>query len=267
MAFIVKIPGINGLGKTNGCEQAPNEILAELKNIHSNEQGKVIDVKNLDLEEIHLDNGNVEKSNELIYKNAFEIFGEKPRVVFLGGDHSISYSTTRAFLDYCENSGREPCLIVFDAHADCMTPMREPTHEEWLRKLIEDGFPTENILLVGARNLWKDEIEFLKEKGIRQISMNQLLENFEDCVEIIMEFASGKELYVSIDIDFVEPGFAPATGYPEPGGLSSREFVYLISRMNKMKNLLAVDIVEINSEKDRDGMTVKLAAKILSEFL
>jgi len=120
------------------------KFLKELKNIHSNEQGKIIDVQKLELEEIHLDNGNIEESNKLIYKNSFEVFQEKPRVIFLGGDHSISYSTTRAFFDYCDDSGKKPCLIVFDAHADCMVPMKEPTHEEWLRKLIEDGFPTKN---------------------------------------------------------------------------------------------------------------------------
>ena len=280
--FIIKVPGINGLGKTKGCEKAPNLILEELKNIHSNEQGKIIDTQLLDLEEIHLDNGNVEESNKLIYKNSFDCFEEKPRVVFLGGDHSVSYSTTRAFFDSCQNLGKEPCLIVFDAHPDCMEPMRvesrdsshttyeyckEPTHEEWLRRLIDDGFPIENILLVGVRNLWKDEIAFLKEKKIRVISMNQLLENLQDTCEIIMEFANGKELYVSVDIDFVEPAFAPGTGYQEPGGLSSRDFIYLIQRINKMKNLRGIDIVEVNPEKDRDGLTVKLGAKILSELI
>jgi len=261
--FIVKVPGINGLGKTNGCQNAGNEILKELKNIHSNEQGKIIDVQKLELEEIHLDNGNIEESNKLIYKNSFEVFQEKPRVIFLGGDHSISYSTTRAFFDYCDDSGKKPCLIVFDAHADCMVPMKEPTHEEWLRKLIEDGFPTKNILLVAVRNYWKDEMEFLKEKNIRVISMNQL----QDKCDIIMEFAKDKELYVSIDVDVIDPVFAPATGYPEPGGLTSRQFVYLIQRINKMKNLRAVDLVEINPEKEKDNLTVKLGAKILSELL
>ena len=265
--YIVKVPGINGLGKTKGCEGAGNEILKELKNIHSNEQGKEIDIQKLDLEEIHLDNFNLELSNKLIYKNSFECFEKKSRTIFLGGDHSVSYSLTRAFLDYCQNSGKYPCLIVFDAHADCMTPMKEPTHEEWLRKLIEDGFPTENVLLVGVRNYWKDEREFLKEKNIRVITMNQLLDNLQDTCDIIMEFAKNKELYVSVDIDVIDPGFAPATGYPEPGGLTSRQFIYLIQRINKMKNLRAVDIVEINPEKDKNGLTVKLGAKILGELL
>ena len=265
--YIVKIPGINGLGKTKGCEGAGNAILKSIKNIHSNEAGVSIDAGLFDLEEIHLDNGNVELSNKLIYKNSFEVFEEQPKAIFLGGDHSISYSTTRAFFDYCQSNEKEPCLIIFDAHADCMKPMKEPTHEEWLRKLIEDGFPTKNILLVGVRNMWKDEITFIKEKGIKVISMNQLLKDLEDTCDVIMEFSNNKELYVSIDIDVLDPSFAPATGYSEPGGLSSRDFIYIIQRINKIKNLKAVDIVEINPKKDLDGRTVKLGAKILSELV
>lgn len=267
--FIVKVPGINGLGKTKGCERAGNAILESLYDIHSNEQGGEVDVKKLEIEEIHLDNSNLELSNKLVYKNSFEIFSEQPKTVFLGGDHSVSYSITRGFFDYCESNGKEPCLIVFDAHADCMPAMKEPTHEEWLRKLIDDGFPRENILLVGVRNMWKTEKEFLKQKGIRVISMNTLNDNLQDACDIIMEFASGKELYVSIDIDVIDPAFAPSTGYPEPGGLTSRQFIYLVQRINKIKNLRGLDIVEINEikDKERDNLTVKLGAKIVSELI
>jgi len=267
--YIVKVPGINGLGKTNGCQNAGDAILKSLDEIYTNESGKEINVNNLDLEEIHLDNSNLEFSNNLIYKNAFEVFETQPRVVFLGGDHSVSYSLTRAFFDYCENSEKEPCLIVFDAHADCMEPMKEPTHEEWLRALIENGFPVKNILLVGARNVDKTEMEFLTKHKIRMVSMNKLLENLQDTCEVIMEFANNKELYVSIDIDVIDPAFAQSVSYQEPGGLTSREFIYIIQRMNKMRNLRAVDIVEIDAKQDEknNNLTVKLGAKILSELM
>ena len=192
-------------------------------------------------------------------------------MIFLGGDHSISYFLTRAFFDFYQNNGKESCLIVFDAHPDLMKPSSEfPTHEEWLRRLIEDGFPVENILIVGVRNLDKEEIKFINEKKIKIISMNQFLLNLEDICDGIMEFSNGKELYLSLDIDVVDPAFAPSTGYPECGGLTSREFIYLIQRINKMKNLRAVDIVEINSKEDEEknnNLTVKLGAKILSELL
>ncbi len=267
--FIVKIPGINGLGKTKGCERAGNAILESLKGIYSSEEGKPIDVKLLDLEEIHLDNSNLELSNKLIYENSLGIFDSKPRTIFLGGDHSISYSTTKAFLEYCKIEKKRPCLIVFDAHPDCMEPMKEPTHEEWLRKIIEEGFPKENILIVGARNSHQSEIKFIKENKIKTISMNSLTEDLEDMCEVIMEFSNGKELYLSIDVDVIDPVFAPSTGYPEIGGLTSRQFIYLIQRMKKIKNLRAVDIVEINEKMDRENnnLTVKLAAKILAELI
>lgn len=265
MMKIVNVPGINGLCKTIGCDKAYNSIIEAMKNIHSNEEGKSIDVNLLNLGKININYDNVEESNDLIYDKAFGLLDEK--TFFVGGDHSISYPLARAFFDKCEVSGKEPCLIVMDAHPDCMEPMKEPTHEEWLRKLIEDGFPPQNILLVGVRNIWKDELAFLKEKKVRVITMNRLLIDLENVSDAIMEFSNGKELYLSIDIDVVDPVFAPGTGYKEIGGFTSRQFIYLISRIKKMKNLRAVDLVEINPEKDENDITVKLGAKIISEFV
>ncbi len=267
--FIVKVPGINSENKTKGCEKSGNALLKILKQeIFSNEQGKAVEFAKLDLEEIHLDNGNLKLTNKLIYDNSFETFEQKPKVVFLGGDHSISYSATRAFFDYCDSIGKKPCLIVFDAHADLMPCSEEfPDNRRWLRKLIEDGFPSENVLLVGGRNIDEKELIFMKEKGIKNISMNSLNENLQEACDTIMEFANGKELYVSLDIDVVDPAFAPAVSYKEPGGLDSRQIVYLIQRINKIKNLRAIDIVEINESKDATGLTIKLGAKLLSEII
>ncbi len=273
--IIVKVPGINGLGKTNGCEKAGDAVLKAFeKEIYSNEQGKPIDARLFDFKEISLDNSNIDTANSLIYKNSLEVFGRGQRSVFLGGDHSVSYSIIRAFFNHVRSSEsmREPCLIVFDAHPDCM-PLssdkrgRSPTHEEWLRALIEEGFPAENLLLVGVRNSYSEETIFLKKHNIRTISINSLLEDLRDVCDAIMEFSNRKELYVSIDIDVIDPAFAPATGYLEPGGLTSREFLYLIQRINKIKNLRALDIVEINPDKEKNNLTVKLGAKILSELI
>lgn len=82
-----------------------------------------------------------------------------------------------------------------------------------------------------------------------------------------MEFSDKKDLYLSLDIDVVDPAFAPGTGHKEPGGLTSRQLIYLIQRMNKVKNLRAIDLVEINPLNDKEGLTVKLGAKIVSELI
>ena len=78
-----------------------------------------------------------------------------------------------------------------------------------------------------------------------------------------------KQIYLSIDIDVLDPRFAPGVGYIEPGGMSSRQLLYFIQRLNLLKTLRVIDIVEINSEKDKkhDNMTVKIGAKLLAEFI
>ena len=260
---VICVPFINGLGKTKGCENAPKEILENLGHCFSFS-------KDFKKQEIEVNLDDPEKGVKEIYKHAFKSFGE--RVIFLGGDHSVSYPLARAFFDYVQSreEAKEPCLIIFDAHADLMQPVdsKFPTHEEWLRQLVEEGFPPKNILLVGERNSWLDETKFLKEKGIRVLKVEEFSKELEVTCDILMEFASGKELYVSIDIDAVDPAFAPATHYCEPGGFSSRDFLYLIKRISKMKNLRAVDLVEINPMADSEKkITLELATRVLCELL
>ena len=250
---LVNVPGINGLNKTKGCEKFPERVLDDFNNI--------------DKIKIDLTLDDIEKDSERIFNKSKELFGYGEKLLFLGGDHSISYPVCKSFLEDCEKRGVSPCLIIFDAHPDCMKPMKEPTHEEWLRALIEDGFPPGDILLVGVRNSWKDETEYLKEKGVQILKMEALTIDTEDACDTLMEFSKGRELYVSIDIDVVDPVFAPGTGYLEVGGLSGQQMLYIASRINKMKNLRAVDLVEINPDKDKDGITVKLGREIIKKFL
>lgn len=272
--FIVKVPGINN-PISEGCQRAGEAIIKELRKIHTNESGKNIDVDLLDLEEIHLDNSNLNLTEKLIYENSLETFETKPKTIFLGGDHSISYPILNAFNDYCKNFEKEPCLIIFDAHPDCKSYYSYssrndyPTNEQWLRKITERGFPKQNILIVGMRNSEKEENFFLRENGIRTLSINSLAEDLHETCDTIMEFSRNKELYVSIDIDVIDPIFAPSVSKPESGGITSREFIYIIQRINKIKTLKALDITEINAEEDkkRGNVTVKLGAKILSELI
>jgi len=268
--FIIKVPGINSLEQSTGCEKAGNEIIKCFKeHVSLNESGKIVDLN--ELEEIHLDNKNLELTNKLIYKNALDIFESKQKTFFLGGDHSISSSLGKAFLEHCKIQKKEPCLIVFDAFPNCSSLEKKNSNyannKNWLKLLIEKGFPEKNILLVGIRNANIEENEFLKEKKIRIIGMNQLLENIEEMCEIIMEFSNKKELYLSLDISVVDPVFAIGTNCREIGGLTSREFIYILQRLNKIKNLKAIDLVEINPEKDVNNLTINLGAKVLAELM
>ena len=145
---VIKVPGINGLGHTIETRNAGNAIIAETG------KGNLMDI-----EESHVDNSNLDEQEQLIYKNSLDALKDKNKVVFLGGDHSISYSIGKAFK---ESHGNESFLIIFDAHPDLMPPMENPTHEEWLRGLIEKtGWKKENIILVGLRKIEQEELLFL----------------------------------------------------------------------------------------------------------
>ena len=260
---IIKVPGLNNLEKNNGCRDAGNAVLSELKGFVDEREFAL-----LNLEEIHVDNSKVDEQLSLIYENSKDAFTINDRTVFLGGDHSISYGIGKAFLDVFGKD--KSYLVVFDAHADCMKPLKEPTHEEWLRKLVEDGWDGEKIILVGLRRIEPEEREFLDSHGIQYWEMDKFSDMDIMC-DSIMEFVNRPDasFYFSLDIDAVDPAFAPSTGYLEPGGFTSREILYFVKRISRLKNMRGFDLVEIDSEKDKkmENITVKLGGKILKEVL
>lgn len=260
---IVRVGLVNS-EKNGGCEKAPSEIVKKLGEIMSNEAGKLVDLNLVDLEEIHVDINDLENTHNLVYENALEEFSEKDKVFFIGGDHSLSYSTVRAF----RASFEKPFLIVFDAHGDCNLRGKN-AHEEWLREIIEEGFPGSSVILISARNLAGPEISFLKENNVKLVSMKDIRDDTGGVCDVVMERALASEaVYISVDIDAVDPAFAPGTGVLEPGGLTSREIIYFLQRLALLKNFIAADVVDVDLDIDKryDFVTCKLAAKLLSEL-
>ena len=208
---------------------------------------------------IQVDNDNIQESENILYNSAKEIFSKQEKQIFIGGDHSITYPIFKAF----QEENKEPFLIVFDAHADCMPPQQEPTHEEFLRAIIENGFPAQNIILVGARKIEPEEMKFLLENEVKVFTD---IFDMEAAADYITEKANGKDLYISIDIDALDPAFAPAVNYPEPAGLSSKEFFYIFKSLLRIKSLKTIDIVEAIPEKDNpQKLTLRTITKIIEE--
>jgi arginase family enzyme len=261
---IIRIRLINSDGSTKGCEKAPIEVLKELKKIQVNEKGKSIDFDKLNLEEIHVDLNNLDESNYLVFKNSKEIIEKNFKSFFIGGDHSISYPIGNALAKTEEN----PLLIVFDAHADCLIGGKNPSNREWLRKLIEEDFFGFRVILVSSRNLSEEEIDFIKEKRITLISMDVLKEDLQGVCDLLMERArSSTGFLVTIDIDCIDPGFAPGAVDLEPGGMSSRELIYFVRRLSLLDNFKGAIISEINPDNDINRMTLKLGAKLIAEMI
>ncbi len=230
---IVNVSKTDGRKETKGCSNASLEIIKQLKEVWLNENFKKLD---------------------------YEILGDGD--LYLGGDHSNTY----------HNFIKSGCdsLLIFDAHPDVYQEFNEATHLDWLKFLIEENkVKKENVVLVGIRSFHKKEIDFLKENRIKFFDMKKIFElGVKEICDLVMENVNDfNKLYLSIDIDAVDPAFAPGVGFSEPGGLSSREMIYFIQRLKLLKNLKKVDIVEVNLEKDVNNQTVKLAAKIIWELV
>ncbi|MCS7134264.1 MAG: arginase family protein [Candidatus Pacearchaeota archaeon] len=224
---------VNGLGLTKGCEKTPKTIKKLIK---------------INLKKIKTDRFNIKKSLESIYKEAKKILEKDEDILFLGGDHSISFPLVAAFLEKFPDG----VLIVFDAHMDCMSPMKEPTNEEWLRALIEkEKINKEKIFLFGVRKIYREEKIFLKKNKL----------NFFNSFSEIKNKIRGP-VYLSVDIDVFDAPLVPGTFYREKGGPSLGKVLNLIKKIKQL-DLKAADLVEINPEKDLNFETLRLAVKII----
>ena len=251
--------------KNEGCEKAPIEIIQELRNLNSKENGFEIDVNKLNLEEIHVDLKNEGEAHHLIYENSKESFEKNFKTLFVGGDQSIDYSIVRAFNKVEDN----PLLIVFDARTDCLINDKKfPDDKSWLRKLIESGFNGSWVIVIGARNISQEELAFLKKNKVTLISMDVLQEDLDEVCDIVMERAKiSGGFYLSIGMNVVDPSGAPGVCDLEVGGLSSRNLIYFIKRLNRLSNFKGASVNSINIDKDVNRMTIKLGAKVVGEMI
>ncbi|MBD3318409.1 hypothetical protein GF342_00710 [Candidatus Woesearchaeota archaeon] len=253
--MILGVPfGRGGLGKTEGTEKAPQAVFDVLKD-GINESGTF---RHYEKKLLTLPGHDIEESLQKIE----EAVKSKQPTCIVGGDHTITYAAFRAFANMHDNTG----LLVFDAHPDLMQSFSVPTHDNYLRQLIEEHIITpQHIILVGVRQWDKEEAAFLSKHNILKFTMQEIAtEGIHNSCDAIMAAARQVgQLYISVDIDAVDPAFAPGTGYLEPGGLSSRELLYMLTRLRLLKNLSMCDIVEINPAKDSTNRTTALGAKII----
>ncbi len=241
MKIVKVLSSLGGMGNSNNSEKAPELIINELRQFNLNFEVKSVKV-----------DGDLDG----LYKDLERVDGD----IFIGGDHGITYGL-------CNNFDG---LLIFDAHPDCEVYTKTATHEDFLRKLIEEGrIKKENIILVGVRNVSKNEKEFLEKNRIKVFYMKDIFDSdVKEICDIIMEVCNKfNNLYLSIDIDVVDPAFAPGVGYLESGGLTSNEILYFVRRLKLLKNLKRIDLVEVIPQKDKNDITINLAVRILKEFL
>jgi len=187
-----------------------------------------------------------------------ELKKQDKQIIILGGEHLI---TLGSFTCFPKDTG----YVVFDAHYDLRDQYADIklSHAAYLRRIVEKR-GSENIVHVGARAFVKEELAFLKEHNIATVSDKEIRNGngTKSLKDITSTFDS---LYVSIDLDVLDPAFAPGVGNPEAVGISSRELYDLITTLQN-KKIVAADIVELNPTYD-NGSTASMAAKMISTII
>ena len=187
-----------------------------------------------------------------------ELKKQDKQIIILGGEHLI---TLGSFTCFPKDTG----YVVFDAHYDLRDQYADTklSHAAYLRRIVEER-GSENIVHVGARAFVKEELAFLKEHNIKTVSDKDIRDG--NGTKLLKDITSTfDKIYLSIDLDVLDPAFAPGVGNPEAVGITSRELYDLITALQN-KKILAADIVELNPTYD-NGSTASIAAKMISTII
>jgi agmatinase len=218
--------------------------------------------------------GDIQRSHDGIRDKLLEVLGAAPATfpIVLGGDHSITYPSAATIADHHD---RRVGIIHFDAHADTADESFgvSLSHGTPMRRLIEAGHVAgRNFVQVGLRGYWPPPhiVDWMRGQGMRSHFMREIEERGFDAVlqTAIEEALDGCDLvYLSVDVDVLDPAFAPGTGTPEPGGLSARELLRGVREIALTVPLAAMDVVEVSPPYDHGEITAEVAHRVCLEVI
>lgn len=204
--------------------------------------------------------GDPERTIEAVEAVVRDLLSEGRIPIVVGGEHTVSLGSVRALP---RNAG----VIVFDAHMDLRDEfMGSRYNHACVSKRIADHLGPENLLLVGVRAYTRDELRTAARSGVGFItSLEFRREGRRSVASRILRFIDNhKNIYLSIDIDVLDPSFAPGTGTPEPDGMTTWDLLDLLYDVVDEK-VVGFDVVEIDPLSDPSGATSILGAKIVFE--
>ncbi|MEK4082901.1 agmatinase [Psychrobacillus sp. FSL K6-1415] len=218
------------------------------------------DVNYFDAGDIPLPFGNAEKSLDLISGFIRQLLLNGKIPVGMGGEHLVSWPVMKTVADNYDNLA----IIHMDAHTDLREEYEgEPlSHSTPIRKIAEYIGP-KNVYSFGIRSGMKEEFDWAKENGM-QIHKFEVLEPLKK----VLPTLEGRPVYVTIDIDVLDPAHAPGTGTVDCGGITSRELLASIHAIaNSGLNVVGFDLVEVAPNYDPSEQTVNTASKLLREMI
>lgn len=196
----------------------------------------------------------IEKADTQIEAGVRDLLDKGNRVLSLGGDHSITYPIMRAVADHYQPL----TLIQLDSHPDLWDNLdgNRLSHACPFARIMEDGL-VDRLIQIGIRTLTQHQKEQAERFGVEIIHAKGWSLDLMPKVE--------GNVYLTLDLDVLDPAFAPGVSHHEPGGFSSRQLFDIIQALPG--NIISADIVELNPHRDLVDMTAMLAAKCMKEVL
>lgn len=194
-----------------------------------------------------------DEADNAIAERITRLLAQGHHVLSLGGDHSVTYPIVRAHAHH----GTRPAILHIDAHSDL--------YDEFEGQRLSHACPFARIMEAGVASR-------LVQVGVRTLNAHQRAQAERFGVEIIemrdwqpdLVFAFDEPVYVSLDLDSLDPAFAPGVSHHEPGGLTTRDVIGLLHHMQG--RVVGADVVELNPARDVHGMTAMVAARFVKEL-
>ncbi len=246
----------------SGYRTAPSKIREASTNLETYLMSVGLDVFEKlnvsDLGDLVMTPTDIEASGKRITEIVKKVGGDGKIPILLGGEHTITYFPLKVF--------RDAFVIHFDAHRDLRDEYADAKlcHATVMRRVLDILAP-DQIVQLGVRSCSKEEAEYAEEAKIEAYTSEDLKENLENIAKEVAGKAVDKKVYLSIDLDVLDPAYAPGVATPEPGGISTMELMKLIRLFGDL-DLVGCDIVELVPPHD-DGTTAFAAARVAYEIL
>ena len=248
-----------------GARFAPTAIREASLNIETYSFRTGLDVEKIKIHDLgNLDvSANIDETLKRLELVTRELLEAKKTPIFIGGEHTITLGIVKAL----ENT-EKLAIISFDAHLDLRNEYSglKTSHTTFMRRINEKIKP-QKIIEVGTRAVCQEELEYAEKTGINYITSLEIQrEGLEKTKEKLGRLLEGVEnIYLSIDLDVLDPAYAPAVQNPEPEGIDPYALHELIAEICK-KSIIAFDLVEVTPNYD-EGITAIQAAKTIFETI
>jgi len=279
-AAIIGAPFDGGTSHRSGCRFGPQAIRITDYLPHDGSRPSLalgvdalLDLGVVDMGDVEMPPGDTETSLQRLEQRVRMVAEAGVFPVILGGDHTIALPDVTA-LAHAVGWGRVS-VIHFDAHADTADIQFGSLygHGTPMRRLIESGACRgDRFIQIGLRGYWPEPetLDWMAQQGMRSFEMSEITSRGLDAV-LDEAFALATNdcdaVFLSVDVDVVDPGSAPGTGTPEPGGLTSRQLLDAVRRIAMELPLAGMDVVEVSPPYDHAEITAYLGNRIVLEAL